>query len=200
MPRILYPHSLLSFGKHKGKSVEQVFLGPRPIPQADLAEMYFLYRDRPLGDGTNEHKVHSVFGKEDWNKDIPDGQRLLFHYQPHPSYIDWLVQHTEDWFLDPAELEALQSKKISWLGKIEGPSEQSGYLFTPIFNHTSHSFQYLTFKRAAEKLMQWNDSQDAFQEPDIDPLEDTTVSYVRNLCPACEEPMPCGCSYYNDQL
>lgn len=166
--------------------------------------MYFLYREAPLGDGSNEHRLHAVFSQCDWDNDLPEAQRLLFHYQPDPSYIDWVVQNMDHWFIPPADLEVLQELSVQRLVKIESPKDENGWVLTPHFEHSKHRFQYVTFRRAQEKEIEWRDSEQGSRlredEEDIGSDELYDLSDLASYCPACEQSMPCGCSYANDQL
>lgn len=191
---------VLLFGKHKGKTIRQVFSGLQPISPSDAFVLFTCYGSNELSNASEEHKIEGFIGDDDWRELASDGQHVLFRIQPQPQYIDWLVQNTVDLVVLPKDLITLQQEDVRVLSRIE---EVTGYGSRDFLAHyRTHKYQFNphTIKVAETKVSAWGErglgvsDEELVEDSECDENH-TDYDYDSGFRPACGSPSPCGCNY-----
>jgi len=190
----------LQFGKHKGKTIRQVFAGVQPISPLDAFVLFTCYGSNELSNASEEHKIEGFLGDDEWREFASDGQHVLFRIQPQPQYIDWLVQSTVDLVVLPEDLVTLQQEDVRVLSRTEERIANGSRDFLAHYRTHKYQFNLQTVKVAEAKASVWGEhgsvASDEESGEDSEREEDETgYDYESGFCPACGSPTPCGCNY-----
>lgn len=199
------PHYLenkITFGKHRGKSIIEIYCGINEITEQDLLDIFVLFGETEITPSKSIHIIHGLLKDGNGGESlIPSAQRLLLKYLPDPEYIDWCILNIDEFKLLPSALSQLEDLEIKTLVKITKIEDH----LIPIFETSKRSFGKEVSDKNNKKT---NNSTDNVFElfnrfSNTEEKEDNSNNYYYgehgryedNFCPACQETRPCGCNY-----
>lgn len=202
-PRLYRLDQTVGFGKHKGKTIREIYFGFDNIPEKDLTVMAIDFHNKQVPTSDRIYGPWSQLYKKDREESMSEGLKALIRYQPDPSYIGWLIANTEI-TITINDFEYLQKKAVKILTKFKNwKVNEDTWDFSPVFESIVHKFPSEIKDTLKHKIYQIREerrtSYNSASEDKSDWEKNSDSLESDGICIACHNEMPCFCSYYINQ-